>query len=227
MTKILIVEDEPKTVQALQKGLEEHHYQVDIAYDGLVGKQLALQNPYQLLIIDIIIPGINGVELLREVRQQGIGTPVLMLTAMDSVEDKIRSFDSGADQFMPKPFDFSELLSRIRALTRRASDALITSQYISFADLRMNLDDKTVYRSGVRIELSAREFALLEFFIRNQGKVLSKTEISLKVWDIDFDTGTNVVEVYVSYLRKKVDRDFEKKLIHTHFGMGYVLREES
>lgn len=226
MSKILVIEDEPKTLQSIRQGLEESQYEVDIAYDGMIGWQLALRNNYSLCIVDIIIPGINGVELVRELRSSGVYTPVLMLTALDTTEDKITSFDAGADQYLAKPFEFAELLARVRSLTKRVQSTRITARTLHFADLRINLDTKTVERNDQPIELTVREFTLLEFFVRNQGRVLSKMEIAEKVWDIDFDTGTNVVEVYVSYLRNKVDKPFDKKLIHTHFGMGYILKQD-
>ncbi|MCU0354938.1 MAG: response regulator transcription factor [Cytophagales bacterium] len=226
MTKLLVVEDEPKTLQSIRQGLEENHYEVDIAYDGQIGRDLALRNAYHLLIVDIIIPGINGIQLVQEIRRAGIHTPVLMLTALDSSKDRIASFDSGADQYLSKPFEFAELLSRVRNLTKRETPFPFQAQTLQFADITMNLDTKTVQRGDKLIELTVKEFTLLEFLIRNRGRVISKTEIAEKVWDIDFDTGTNVVEVYVSYLRRKIDKDFDQKLIHTHYGIGYILKEE-
>jgi len=226
MERVLVIEDEPKTLQSLRQGLQENYYEVDVAYDGLIGKQLAMRNDYQLLIVDIIIPGINGVQLVQELRKAGVYTPILMLTALDSSEDRITSFDAGADQYLSKPFNFAELLSRVRNLTRRGTPVLVPANTLQFADVRMNLDTKTVQRGNRMIDLTVKEFTLLEFLIRHRGRVISKTEIAEKVWDIDFDTGTNVVEVYVSYLRRKINKDFDKKLIHTHYGIGYILKEE-
>jgi two-component system, OmpR family, copper resistance phosphate regulon response regulator CusR len=224
--KLLLIEDEPKTLQSIRQGLEENGYEVDIAYDGLIGKQLARSNVYQLIISDIIIPGINGIELCREIRSWGDETPILMLTALGTTDDKVTGLDAGADDYLVKPFEFKELLARVRALTKRGSTVLHTAQVLRFADLEVSLDAKTVYRSGNKINLTAREFNLLVYLIRNQGRVISKVEIAEQVWDIGFDTGTNVIEVYVNYLRKKIDKDYPVKLIHTQFGMGYVLKVE-
>lgn len=224
--KLLLIEDEPKTLQSIKQGLEENGYEVDIAYDGLIGKQLAKNNTYQLIISDIIIPGINGIELCREIRSWGDETPILMLTALGTTDDKVTGLDAGADDYLVKPFEFKELLARVRALTKRGTNVSHTAQILRFADLEVSLDAKTVHRSGNKINLTAREFNLLVYLIRNQGRVISKVEIAEQVWDIGFDTGTNVIEVYVNYLRKKIDKDYPVKLIHTQFGMGYVLKVE-
>ncbi|GGB84389.1 response regulator [Dyadobacter sediminis] len=224
--KLLLIEDEPKTLQSIKQGLEENGYEVDIAYDGLIGKQLAKNNTYQLIISDIIIPGINGIELCREIRSWGDETPILMLTALGTTDDKVTGLDAGADDYLVKPFEFKELLARVRALTKRGTTVSHTAQVLRFADLEISLDAKTVHRSGNKINLTAREFNLLVYLIRNQGRVISKVEIAEQVWDIGFDTGTNVIEVYVNYLRKKIDKDYPVKLIHTQFGMGYVLKIE-
>ena len=223
---LLLIEDEPKTVQSLKQGLEENGYAVDVAYDGLIGRQLAMRNSYHLIVSDIIIPGINGVELCRELRKAGNETPILMLTALGTTDDKVVGFDAGADDYLVKPFEFKELLARVRALTKRGSAVSQTAQIMRFADLEVNMEAKTVHRAEQKIELTAREFNLLVYLIRNQGRVISKAEIAEQVWEIDFDSGTNIIEVYVNYLRKKIDRDFEVKLIHTQFGMGYVLKTE-
>ena len=223
---LLLIEDEPKTVQSLKQGLEENGYAVDVAYDGLMGRQLAMRNSYHLIVSDIIIPGINGVELCRELRKAGNETPILMLTALGTTDDKVLGFDAGADDYLVKPCEFKELLARVRALTKRGSAVSQTAQIMRFADLEVNMDAKTVHRAEQKIELTAREFNLLVYLIRNQGRVISKAEIAEQVWEIDFDSGTNIIEVYVNYLRKKIDRDFAVKLIHTQFGMGYVLKTE-
>jgi two-component system copper resistance phosphate regulon response regulator CusR len=222
--KLLLIEDEPKTVQSLKQGLEEEGFEVDVAYDGLMGQHLARRNEYQLLITDIILPGINGVELSRELRKSGVQTPILMLTALGAVDEKVQGFEAGADDYLVKPFAFAELLARVRALTKRTQGVQETTHLLRYADLEMDLDAKAVYRSGRSIDLTAREFSLLEFLLRKQGKVVSKAEIAQDVWDQGFDTGTNVVEVYINLLRKKIDRDFPEKLIHTQYGMGYVLK---
>lgn len=224
--KILVVEDEPKTLNAIRQGLEESQFEVDIAYDGLIAQRLALKNNYALIITDVILPGLNGFELIKALRNKGLTTPILLLTALGETDDKITGFDAGADQYLTKPFQFAELLARVRSLTKRSTQVTMTAQTLSYAGLEMNLDAKTVSRDGQPIDLTAREFALLEYLMRNQGRVLSKIDIAEQVWDLNFDTGTNVVEVYINYLRKKLDRDFPTKLIHTQFGMGYVLKAE-
>jgi two-component system copper resistance phosphate regulon response regulator CusR len=224
--KLLLLEDEPKTLQSIRQGLEENGYEVDYAYDGLIGLQLTRRNQYQLIISDIIMPGMNGVELCQEIRNSGNETPFLMLTALGTTDDKVTGFDAGADDYLVKPFEFKELLARVRALTKRSSGIKQTSQVLSFSDLVVNLDAKTVHREEKKIDLTVREFSLLVYLIRNQGRVVSKAEIAEQVWEIDIDSGTNLIEVYVNYLRKKIDRDFATKLIHTQFGMGYVLKEE-
>lgn len=224
--KLLLIEDEPKTLQSLKQGLEEDGYEVDFAYDGLIGLQLAKRGGYGLIISDIIMPGLNGLELCRELRKSDEHTPVLMLSALGTTDDKVTGLDVGADDYLVKPFEFKELLARVRALTKRNSGVAHTSNVLKFADLEVNLDAKTVYRSETKIDLTVREFNLLVYLIRNQGRVVSKAEIAERVWDMNFDSGTNVIEVYVNYLRKKVDRDFPVKLIHTQFGMGYVLKTE-
>lgn len=224
--KLLVVEDEPKTLQAIQQGLEESQFEVEVAYDGLIAKRLALKNNYAAIITDLVLPGLNGYELCRQLRAEGLTTPILMLTALGETEDKVMGFDAGADQYLTKPFQFSELLARVRALTKRGTQVAMTAQMLRYGGVEMNLDAKSVTRDGQPIDLTAREFALLEFLMRNQGRVLSKPTIAEHVWDINFDTGTNVVEVYINYLRKKIDRAFPKKLIHTQFGMGYTFKEE-
>ncbi|MCC6724326.1 MAG: response regulator transcription factor [Saprospiraceae bacterium] len=223
--KILIVEDEVKTVQSLKKGLEEHQMSVEYAYDGQSGKQLAESGNYDVIVSDVVMPKMTGFELVKHLRTVGIDTPILLLTAMGGTDDKVTGFEAGADDYLVKPFEFKELLMRIRALARRGKEGT-TRTILHFADLELNLDAKTCTRSGKKIELTPKEFALTEYLIRNQGRVVSKTEIAEKVWDINFDTGTNVIEVYVSYLRNKLDRPFDKKLIHTMFGLGYVLKED-
>jgi two-component system, OmpR family, copper resistance phosphate regulon response regulator CusR len=216
--KVLIIEDEVKTVQSLKMVVE-------FAHDGLAGKQIAEEGNFDVIISDVIMPKLSGFELVKNLRQSGVKTPILLLTAMGATDDKVVGFEAGADDYLVKPFEFKELLVRIRALARRGKEESLPKTILSFADLEMNLD-KTCHRSGKKVELTPKEFALMEYLIRNQGRVISKTEIAEKVWDINFDTGTNVIEVYVSYLRNKLDRPFDKKLIHTMFGLGYVLKEE-
>lgn len=195
--KILVIEDEIKTLQSIQQGLEESGYEVDIAYDGLIAKQLALRNIYTCIITDVIIPGINGQVLTRELREAGLQTPILIMSALGEVDDKVNGFDSGADQYLVKPFQFTELLARVRSLTKRGSNVLMTSQTLKFADLILNLDSKDVIRDNTHIDLTALEYRLLEYLMRNQGRVLSKNQIAENVWDVNFDKGTNYIEVYI------------------------------
>jgi two-component system, OmpR family, copper resistance phosphate regulon response regulator CusR len=224
--KILLIEDEPKVSSFIKEGLEEECYEVEVAFDGQMGKRLALKNDYDFILLDIIIPYINGIELCKEIRKTKPEIPILMLTALGTIDDKMSGFDVGADDYLVKPFEFKELLARIRAIVNRTTDTKSLGNTLKVADLIMDLDEKTVYRCNIKIELTAREFNLLELFIRNKNRVLSRTEISEKVWDINFDTRTNIVDVYVNYLRNKVDRDFAFKLINTQIGFGYVLKEE-
>jgi two-component system copper resistance phosphate regulon response regulator CusR len=224
--KILLIEDEEKVVKSLKKGLNEHQIELDFALDGATGWQLAEANEYDVIISDIIVPGMNGTDLTRQLRAKGIHTPVLMLTAMSSLDDKVEGLEAGADDYMTKPFEFKELLARIKALSRRGKDSVIPKQILSFAGIEMNLTAREIYRDGVKVELTPKEFALMEYFIRHQGRAISKVEIAEKVWDINFETTSNVVEVYVNYLRNKIDKPFSTKLIHTVFGQGYILKEE-
>ncbi|WP_234734366.1 response regulator transcription factor [Tellurirhabdus bombi] len=222
--KILVIEDEVKTVQLIRQGLEEHQWEVDIAYDGQMGFQLANRYSYSLIISDIILPGINGLELCQKLRAAHISSPILLLTALGTLDDKIAGLDSGADDYLVKPFEFRELMARVRALTRRNTGLIQTENVLKIADLELNPDTKTVIRGGKEITLTAKEFGLLEYFLRNQGRVISKAELAEKIWDVTFDTGTNVIEVYVNFLRKKIDKDFNPKLLHTQIGMGYVMK---
>jgi two-component system copper resistance phosphate regulon response regulator CusR len=226
MVKILLIEDEPKTVQSLKQGLEENNYVVEVAYDGQMGYQLATRNTYQLIISDIIIPGINGLELCRKFRAEGIQTPILMLTALSTTDDKLEGFDAGADDYLAKPFDFKEFLARVKALLKRSNQTMIEAQVLKFADLELDLTSKIVSRSGQKINLTAKEFQLMEYFLRNQEKVISKAEIAENIWEVEDENSSNLIEVYVNYLRKKVDKGFSSRLIHTQFGMGYILRQE-
>lgn len=224
---ILLVEDEKKIAETLKKGLEEQQYEVEIAADGDTGRLLFDNKTYDLVILDVNLPGMNGYELLQHIRGVNQQVPVLMLTALSSTEDKIEGFNTGADDYLVKPFDFAELVVRIRALIKRAQQAAPVGKSLRVNDLVINLDSKEVSRAGKPIQLTAKEFQLLEYMIRNKNRVVSRADIALNVWDIDFDTGTNVIDVYVNFLRKKIDRDYEQKLIHTQVGMGYVLKENS
>lgn len=222
--RILLIEDESKTLQSIKQGLEENGWAVNTAADGLQGLKLARQSTYDVIVSDITMPGLNGLELCRQLREEGSSTPILLLTALNHTDDKVTGFDAGADDYLAKPFEFKELQARIKALARRPSVPFKIENVLRFHDLEQDPEAKTVRRAGKDIMLTPREFSLLEFFLRHPGKVLSKTEIAEKVWDVDFDTGTNVIEVYVNYLRNKVDKGFNQKLIHTHFGQGYVLK---
>lgn len=224
--KILIVEDEPKLASYIQKGLEEQTYEVELAYDGIMGKRLALGNYFDVIIMDVNLPKMNGFDLATALRSEKVKTPILMLTALGTTEDKLDGFAAGADDYLVKPFEFRELLARIRALYKRSSEGPIKAGVLKIADLELNLDDKTVKRAGLKLELTAKEFSLLEYLIRNKGRVVSQVDIAEKVWEINFDTGTNVIDVYVNFLRKKIDKGFPVKLIHTVVGMGYIMKEE-
>lgn len=224
--KILLIEDEPKTVQYIKKGLEENAYEVDTATDGITGKHLALRNIYQLIITDIILPGLDGRSLCDQLRKADIGTSILMLTALGTTDEIVSGFESGADDYLIKPFEFKELLARIKALTKRQTRLAQEENVLNMGDLKLDVNRRVVNRGGKNIELTAKEFSLLEYFLSNPGKVISRAELARNIWKVDFDTGTNMVEVYVNYLRKKIDKEFDKKLIHTQFGMGYILKEE-
>jgi len=223
---ILIVEDEPKVASFLKQGLEEQGYEVEVVFDGQMGKKFALQNHYDLILLDIVIPYINGIELCKQIKEVKTAVPILMLTALGTTEDKVSGFDAGADDYLVKPFEFRELLARVRALTKRVMNASHLSNKIKVADLELDLDKKLARRGDKTIELTAKEFGLLEYFMRNKGKVVSRVDIVEKVWDLNFDTGTNIVDVYVNILRKKIDKDFANKLINTRIGIGYIFNEE-
>lgn len=225
--KILIIEDEPKVVEFLKKGLEEQGYETEIAYDGQIGERLALKGGYDLILLDVILPYKNGYEVCRAIREKNQNIPVLMLTALDSMDDKITGFDSGVDDYLVKPFEFVELLARIKSLLKRSKGIKGTSNSLIIGDLELNLDNRLAKRANKTIVLTAKEFNLLEYLMRNKDKVMSRAEIADKVWDISFDTGTNVVDVYINILRKKIDKGFENKLIQTKIGMGYYISENS
>ena len=224
---ILFIEDEPKVATSLQKGLEENGFEVDLAPDGAVGRHMATQKAYDLILLDINLPFVNGYEVCRSIRATNTEVPVIMLTARGSMDEKISGFDAGADDYLVKPVDFRELLTRIRVFLKRRSAGggdLNESNVLRIADLELNSSTQTVSRQGMPVNLTAKEFALLEFLIRCNGRVVTRAEITEKVWDVNFDTGTNVVDVYINFLRKKIDRNFEPKLIHTKQGVGYFLK---
>ncbi len=225
-TKVLIIEDEPKTAQSLKQGLEDYHCEVVLAYEGYYGLRLAKEIKFDVIVTDVILPHINGIDICKELRASGVHTPIIILTALSNTDDVVTGFDAGADDYLTKPFEIKELIARIRALLKRTGLSPLPPNILKTRELEINLDRKTVYRSGQRIDLTPKEFSLLELLVRNKGRAVSKADIAGKVWDIDFDTGTNVIEVYVNYLRKKVDKGFDKKLIHTQFGMGYVFIDD-
>ena len=222
--RILVVEDEKKVARFIQQGLEEEHYTVDVAYDGEKGLQQAESQDYDLLVLDVMLPKRSGIELTRSYRAGGKTTPILMLTAKTTTDDKVAGLDSGADDYLTKPFAFAELLARVRSLLRRGAKE--KSTILTIADLELDTVLHKAKRSTRSIELTAKEYALLEYFLRNKERVLSRTIISEHIWDYNFDTGTNLIDVYINHLRNKIDSGFEKKLIHTVRGVGYVMREE-
>jgi DNA-binding response OmpR family regulator len=222
--KILVIEDEKKVANFIKRGLEEEKFEVDTANDGETGMQMAVESSYNLIVLDVILPKRDGMSVVKELRARKIMVPVLMLTAKDSLDDIVAGLNSGSDDYLTKPFAFAELLARVRALLRRTE--LDRGAEIRFADLRLDPVTHKVWRKDKEIDLTAKEYALLEFFIRNPNQVLTRTTIAENVWDYVFDSFTNIIDVYVNYLRKKVDRDADKKLIHTVRGLGYILKEE-
>ena len=219
--KILIVEDEPKVASFIKKGLQENHYEAEISYDGISAEKLSRLYKFDLFILDVIIPGIGGLELCTKLKKFNPDIPVLMLTALGTTDDKILGFDAGADDYLVKPFEFRELLARVKVLLKKSGHQVNIGNKLIFEDLELDLNRKIAVRSGKSIELTAREFSLLEYFMRNAGRVLSRNDIAEKVWDAGFDFGTNVVDVYVNFLRKKIEKGYDKTLIHTKVGFGY------
>jgi DNA-binding response OmpR family regulator len=223
---ILIVEDELKVSSFIKKGLEVNGFSADVAYDGEVGFKKGESLNYDAIIMDVNLPEMNGFEVCKKLREKHVKTPILMLTALGTTRDKVHGFDLGADDYLVKPFEFEELMARIKAIIKRAKSAPLLSSTLKVADLEMDTVAKTVKRGGKSIELTSKEFLLLEYLMRNEGKVLSRTDIAEKIWDITFDSGTNVIDLYIFYLRKKIDKDFSRKLIHTQVGLGYILKEK-
>lgn len=224
---ILIVEDDSRVAELIQRGLTEHGFSSMIAYDGVSAKKLVLQNDYKLIITDIILPKMDGLDLCKEIRQIRPDVPIIMLTALGTTDDKVEGFDAGADDYLVKPFEMRELLVRVRALLKRnGRTSANTGFVVKYADLEMNMHTKVVKRGDVEISLTPKEFKLLEYMIQNPERVLSRVEIAEKVWDTHFDTGTNFINVYINYLRKKIDEKFDVKLIHTKSGMGFVLKHD-
>lgn len=227
MIQILVIEDEKRVADLLKIGLEENGYQVMIAYDGEMGWRLYQSNNLQLVISDVILPKLNGFELCQRIRQIDEQTPILMLTALGTADDKLEGFDMGADDYMVKPFDFRELVARVRVLLKRRTVAKTeVVKEISYADLTIHLERQEVTRKGEPIKLSPKEYNLLVYLVENAEKVVSRIEIAEKVWNTHFDTGTNFIDVYINYLRKKMDKNFEVKLIHTKPGVGFILTDK-
>ena len=223
--KILLIEDEYSVISTIEKGLKKHSYEISVAMDGIMGLKMAKENDFDLLILDVMLPGVNGLEVCQRLRNEGSLVPIILLSSLDTVANIVAGLDYGADDYMTKPPDIAELNARIKAITRRGKQASVSSGLLRIADLEINILSKTVIRGGKSISLTATEFRLLEFLLHNQNKVLNRMEILENVWDINFNLGTNVVDVYINYLRKKIDKNNRAKLIHTIFGMGYVMRQ--
>ena len=221
--RILVVEDEKKVARFIQQGLEEEHYAVDVTHDGNQGLEMAESGNYDVIVLDVLLPGKDGFAITRELRAERITTPILMLTAKTTTEDKVAGLDSGADDYLTKPFAFAELLARVRSLLRRGTQEKTT--LLTVADLELDTITHRARRGGKTIELTAKEYALLEFLLRNKERVLSRTIIAEHIWDYHFDTGTNLIDVYINHVRNKVDTGFDLKLIHTVRGVGYVVKE--
>jgi len=221
--RILVVEDEKKVSSFIRKGLEEEGYAVDVAFDGKTGLRMAMDRVHDLIVLDIHLPEMDGLRVLQDLRKGKVPTPVLLLTVRANIEDKVLGLDAGADDYLTKPFAFQELLARIRALLRRHAESKLP--VLQFADLALDPARRTVHRGLRKIDLTSKEYALLDYFMRNPGRVLTRAMIADHVWDYNFDSMTNIIDVYVNYLRRKIDSDHEQKLIHTVRGVGYVLKE--
>jgi DNA-binding response OmpR family regulator len=227
-TRILLVEDERRIADTLHFGLTENGYDVETAYDGNIAYRIFQNRSFDLIILDINLPGLNGYEVCKLIRAENKNIPVIMLTSLSTIEDKIVGYDAGADDYIIKPFEFRELIMKIRVLLRRSTDPhLPTGSILHAGDLEMNLNTKTVTRDNQTIFLTSKEFQLLEYLLRNKNRVVSRADIAINVWDIDFDTNTNIIDVYINYVRNKIDKPFPQKLIHTQVGMGYVLKENN
>ncbi|WP_353150793.1 response regulator transcription factor [Chryseobacterium sp.] len=227
MPHILLVEDDDRLSQLITKGLRESEFEVSMVYDGMTGLKLALQKDFDLVITDIILPQKNGLEFCSEIKALKPDLPIIMLTALGTTDDKLEGFDAGADDYMTKPFEMRELVARIRVLLKRFSQQQQQKVFIlKYEGIEMNLEQKLVSRDQIPIKLTPKEFNLLKFMLENSERVLSRSEIAEKVWETHFDTGTNFIDVYINYLRKKIDKDFEDKLIHTKAGMGFILKKD-
>ena len=219
---ILVIEDEQKVAAFIKNGLQSHGFNVDLAYDSYTGERLALQNNYEMVILDVIIPGINGISLCKKLKEANQNLPILILTALSTGDDKVAGFEAGADDYLVKPFEFKELVARIKVLTRKSTISKPPID-LQVGDLILDSRKKSVTRGGKQIPLSSKEFTLLSFLIRNKGNVVSRHDIITEVWGMKFDTGTNVVDVYINFLRKKIDSNHPVKLIQTRVGFGYII----
>lgn len=224
--KILLVEDDQKILTFVKIGLESNDCMVDVAFDSAIGERLALSRKYDVMILDVVIPGISGFELCKKIRNQNIQTPVIMLTSLDSEEDKLMGFDCGADDYLTKPFNFKELLARIKSLNRRNRETIV-NPVLKIADLELDSASRTVRRASREIDLTATEYKILELLLNGKGKVFDRFLIAEKIWGFSFNSGTNVIDVHINSLRKKIDKNFTQKLIHTKKGFGYLISEES
>ena len=223
--KVLLVDDDVQLVSFVKMGLEDHGMQVTVAYEGVTGEHMACTGKFDVIVIDVMLPGITGFELCRRLRHQRVRTPVLILTSLDSTEDKVTGFDIGADDYLSKPFEFPALVVRIKALYRRSGERMV-DPVIRIADLEIDTVSKKVNRAGKEISLTAKEYRILELLAAHEGKVFERIEIAQEIWGFSFNTGTNVIDVHINALRRKIDRNFSPKLIHTVIGMGYVLHKE-
>ena len=228
MMNILIVEDDVRIAQNISKGLVEKGYETEVAYDGKIGLKLGLHNDFDLILLDLNLPSLNGYEVCEEIRRKKPSVPIIMLTALGETEDKIEGFEKGADDYLVKPFDFRELLARINVFIKRNARGVETNNnnILKIANLELDPESKIVTREGIEIELTPKEFLLLEYLMRNKGRVVSKTDLADNIWEQNSQQSLNVIEVYINFLRKKIDKEFIPKLIHTKTGMGYILKEE-
>jgi two-component system copper resistance phosphate regulon response regulator CusR len=222
---ILVVEDEPNVISVLKRGLADHGFEVSAASNGLTGLQMALSHPFDLIILDLMLPGMDGVQICKNIREQKPDVPILMLTALDATENIVNGLDSGADDYMVKPFKITELAARLRTLMRRRGGNELTKNLFKIGNIELDTDAKVARQNNTTLNLTPTEYRLLEYFIKNQRKVLSRIQILESVWDIDFNLGTNVVDVYINYLRKKLEANNSPKIIHTVFGMGYMMKD--
>ena len=225
MHQILVIEDEQRVAQLLKTGLEENGFQVEVAHDGVEGLRYFFQNDYDLIISDIVLPKMDGFKLCKEIRNVNDSIPILMLTALGNTDDKLEGFDAGADDYLTKPFDFRELLARISVLLKRQGKKPVKDEPLSYLDLKIDTKTQKVYRDGTPIKLSPKEYELLFYMVKNADRIITRKEITQNVWHTDFDPGTNFIDVYINYLRKKIDRDFDPKLIHTRTGFGFILTD--